>query len=360
MTCRNISFLFLVLIFTASCQKGVDIDLNNPPPLPGNVKDSTALIKSIKLKMLDPSSGLAYDDSIKEDYFYDTINKRIILTLDHAASHPDYSFFEGIEHSYDANGLLANVIHKYKDGIILDDDLLVSVKLDYDSDKILQKIAIRLFNGDTRTILFNKTLLSSGKYELRWNEPLFMGFGEDTATVRASFDKEGRCLGSEYSYSYQRVAGGGSDTYTQIILTDSLIYDATGNVSKIIINRIDTARHEEESYTGCEFLSHYTKGSQLYNQQQVLLNGIANIPFGEDLFRGGISGILSFFPDGYESKQYYKHPFQTVKIYDWDTKQYMNFTSTTEFDSTDRLVKFTGFLNDTEIFPYVFEIGYYK
>ncbi len=352
-----VHFLFCIFVL-ASCQK--EIDPNAPDLIPDEVKDSTLLIKSIKLVTLDPLSGLAYDDSIKEDYFYDTVNKKIILTIDHAASHADYFSFVGIEHQYDGNGLLTNITHKYKDGFMLDDNILVSVKLDYDADKILRKIVASHFNGDIKTILFNKTLLLADKYQLEWDEPLFRGFGEDTANVRAIFDKEGKCLMSEYSYPYQRVVGGGSDTYTQIIQKDTLIYDAAGNVSKIVVNRIDTASHEEESFVGCEFLSRHTRGDQLFNQQQVLLNGIANIPFGEDLFRGSISGILSYFPNGYESKQYNKYPFREVKIYDRDTKQYKDFTGVSEFDSKDRLVKFTGFLNESELFPYVYQLKYYK
>lgn len=362
---KNLLFAFsvFVLFVLTSCQKGVDIDLNNPPPIPDEIKDSTLLIKSIRLVTLDPVTGLPDDDSIKEDYFYDTINKKIILTFDHAASHPDYSPFVGIEHSYDANGLLTNVIHKYKDGFVPDDDHLVSIKLDYDADKVLRKIDIKPFNGNLRTVLFNKTLLASGKYELKWNELLF-GLSntgaDDSAYVRAIFDKEGKCLKSEYSYSYQTVAGGGDDTYTQIIITDSLIYDASGSISKITVNRIDTLSHEEESFVGCEFLSRHIKGDQLYNMQQVLLNGIANIPFGEDLVRGSISGILSYFPDGYEPNEYNKFPFQTAKIYDSYTKQYNDFIAISEFDSKDRLIKFRGFLMDNDLIPYQYQISYYK
>lgn len=351
--------LFPVLILIVSCQK--EIDPTDPDQIPEGVKDSTLLIKSIRLNSVDPQSGLADDDSIKEDYFYDTVNRKIILTIDHAASHPDYFPFVGIEHQYDANGLLTNVTHKYRDGFVLDDDLLVSVKMDYDADKVLQKIAISYFNGEVRTILFKKTALSSGKYELKWNQPRFDPFTiseKNTTHIRSIFGKEGKCLWTEYAYKVS--VGSGDEDYEEVIITDSLIYDAMGNVSKILVNIVDTANQKNETFVGCEFLARHSKGDQLYNQQQVLLNGIANIPFGEDLVRGSISGILSYFPDGYEPKQYHKYPFQTAKVYNSQTKQYDSFTAVSEFDSKDRLVKFRGFLNDYQLFPYLYEITYHK
>ena len=356
MNFRNISFLFIILIFAAACQKNVDIDLDNQPPLPENVKDSTELIKSIRLNRLEVS-GEPSDDSVKEDYFYDTINKKIIVTYDHSASNPDYYNFIGYEHSYDNNGLLKSVTHKYRDGFVSYDRFLVSVKLDYDADKVIQKLTTQNYKGDIRVVPFTKTSLPGGKYELAWDEPLFTGWAEDTINKRATFSTDGRCLRVEYRRMYENAMG---EPLRFLIYIDSLIYDAAGNIQKIQETNIDTTNHEEEDYLGCEFFSHYTKGDQLYKQKQLLLNGIANMPFDEDLFSGNISGILSYFLDDYESKQYHKYPFQTAKVYGGNAIQYRNFTSTVEFDSKNRLTKFTGFFNDVELFPYVFEIGYYK
>jgi hypothetical protein len=91
-----------------------------------------------------------------------------------------------------------------------------------------------------------------------------------------------------------------------------------------------------------------------------MLNGIANIPFGEDLFRGGISGVLSAFPDGYEPFEYSKYPFQSAKIYNYQTGQHDIVTAVCEFDSKDRLVIFKGFLNNFKLPPCQYEISYYK
>ena len=356
---KNLLFIFSVVaaLSLTSCQKGVDVDLNNPPPLPDNIKDSTELIKSIRLNTLDLVSGLPDDDSIKEDYFYDTLNKKIMVTFDHSASNPDYYNFIGFEHSYNNNGLLTNVIHKYRDGFVPPDDYLVSVKLDYNADKVIQKLTIQNYKGSIKVVTFSKTSLSADKYELAWDEPLNAGWSVDTINKRSIFSTDGRCLKVEYRRMYENAMG---EPLRFLIYTDSLIYDAEGNIKKIQATNIDTTNHTEENFLGCEFFSHYTKGDQLYKQKQLLLNGIANMPFGEDLFFGSISGMLSYFSDDYESMQYHKYPFQTAKVYGGNAIQYRNFTSTVQFDSKDRLVKFTGFLNDVDLEPYQFEISYYK
>ncbi len=357
--------LFIFSLFAAfaliSCQKEIDVDPDNPPPVPDEIKDSTLLIKNISLRSFDPSSGLPDGDSIKEVYTYDTVNRKIIMTLDQAAS-SQYFTGAGVEHTYDANGLLIDVLYKYENGFVPAGEDMVSVKLDYDAGKVLQKIAINYFSGDTKIVLLKKVLLSSGKYKLSWTEPLFISNSSsgDTANVHVIFDETGKLLKTEYSYSYSMITGGGIEAFTKIIHTDSSYYDVNGSISKVVLNYVDTLRHENETFTVCEFNSRHTKGDQLYNMKQVLLNGIANIPFGEDLFRGSISGVLSYFQDGFEPMEYSMYPFQSARVYNSFTKQYDNFTAISEFDSKDRLVRFKGFLKDSELIPYQYEISYYK
>jgi hypothetical protein len=353
------SCCFTTFLGLLSCQKGV-----NPAeldPIPEEVKDSTLLIKSISLRYFDPSSGLPVDDSIKEVYTYDTVNRKIILTVDQAASSL-YVTGAGVEHTYNANGLLIDLVYKYENGFIPSDDEMVSVKLDYDAGKVLQKIAINYFSGDTKIVLLKKALLLSGKYQLSWTEPLLISkpSSGDTANVRATFDEGGNCLKSEFSYSYETIVGAGEEAYTKIIMTDTMYYDAKGSVNKVVSTYVDTLLHENETFTACEFNSRESKGDQLYNMKQVLLNGIANIPFGHDLFRGGASGLLSYFQTGFEPMEYSLYPFQIAKVYNSQTKQYDSFMAVSEFDSKERLIKFKGFLNDFELIPYQYEITYYK
>lgn len=291
-TSKGFFLLFPVLILIASCQKGIDPD--NPPVIPDKITDSTLLIKSITTKVFDPISGLPGEDSIKENYFYDTVNRKIIIKVDHAASSPYINEAE-VEHSYDANGLLINVSYKYRNGYLPADDDKISVKLDYDANKVIQKIAIRYQNGDTRNVIFEKTAYSANKYKLSWQEPLWTSQGEHTADVNAVFNEAGNLFRTEYIHSYNTSSGGGVEAYARNISIDSLYYDGNGSVNKVEETYIDSLYNINETVIGCEFNSRQSKGDQLFNLRQVMLNGIANIPFGEDLFRGVyFRGIISF------------------------------------------------------------------
>ena len=87
------------------------------------------------------------------------------------------------------------------------------------------------------------------------------------------------------------------------------------------MNKKEGEKIRPDKFVGCEYISRYSKGDQLYNMPA----GIAIIPFGEDLFTGSISGILSKSAKGYEPMEYSKYPFQSAKIRDIQTNQYNNF-----------------------------------
>lgn len=355
-----LAFIILSAVLLISCQKEIDIDPDNPLPIPDGVVDSTLLVKSIRVNFIDPVTGLPEGDTIKEYYFYDTASRKIILTLDQEAS-SHYFTGAGVEHSYDGNGLLTKVIYKYREGFIPNDDDRISVQLEYDSDKVIKKITLFYFNGDVRSVAFRKSLLSEGKYRLDWGEPtdIYIPGGQDTVSVSAVFDKTGKCLTHAYSYGYNTVYGGGEDTYTMQIFRDTLVYDELGSVVKVIKNFVDTLKHINETIVGCEFSSRHNKGNQLFNLRQVLLNGIAGIRFGDEMFHGSITGTLSFVPGGYEPMQYHMYPFKSARVYNTWTKEFSDFTAISEFDNRDRLVKFRGFSAD-DMFPYVYGITYYK
>lgn len=340
---------FPVLILIASCQK--EIDPTDPDLIPDEVKDSTLLIKSISHKMFD-EAGVPYEDSVTEYYSYDTLNKKIILTwLDNSGEFPVGT---STELNYNDKGLLAHIDYKYSSGYTPTADDRSAADLIYDADKVLQKITYKLYGGKTGVTMFSKTMLTSGGYQLNWSEPFFVFQGSDSAKVHAIFEADGRYVVSSYSYS---------TSSTQIINTDTVVYNADGSVTKIISNHIDTSSHIDETYTTCEFISRSSKGDELYNQRQLVLKGIANIPFlGYELFgsNGGFAGILSFFPGDVESLEYTRHPFQSAKILDWQTKQYVNVSGISEFDNKDRLTKFSGFTADFEPIPTEWKITYFK
>src|ERR1700752_3089849 len=63
-----------VIAVLPSCQKEIDVDLDNPPTIPEGVKDSTLLIKSINSVW---NKGGANPDSLTEFYSYDSVNQKI-------------------------------------------------------------------------------------------------------------------------------------------------------------------------------------------------------------------------------------------------------------------------------------------
>ena len=129
----------------------------------------------------------------------------------------------------------------------------------------------------------------------------------------------------------------------------------------MILNKIDTAAKTNETKTTCEFITRESKGDQLYNQHQALLNGIANIPFGEDLFaQHHIAGILSFFLGGLEPMEYSKFPYKTASVYNGLRNVYEETVGTSEFDTKSRLIKLRGFFRDADLIPYEWKITYYK
>ena len=73
---QKLLFLFSLIacVLLTACQKDVDVDLDNPPPIPDEVEDSTLLVKSITM-ISDEGK-----DTIVESYFYDTVNKKITLS----------------------------------------------------------------------------------------------------------------------------------------------------------------------------------------------------------------------------------------------------------------------------------------
>ncbi len=140
---------------------------------------------------------------------------------------------------------------------------------------------------------------------------------------------------------------------------DSMTYDNAGNVAKVFTYRTNDEDNIIEEYISEEYLARESKGDQLYNQRKLILNGISNLPFGDnDEMISFAIGIMSFQME-YESAQYSKFPIKGAKARLWDGS-YENFQSIAEYDSRDRLTRFTGFYVDLDIVPVEYRINYYK
>ncbi len=331
-----------------SCQRELDITV--PDPVTEYIKDSTLLIKSITFLS---ENG---QDSIVESYSYDSVKRKITLTWNDPSEN-EYPDGTMAEFSYNDKWLLSHAMYIYPAGYIPQAWDYTTIDIEYDAQKVVQKITVRYGDGSSEIKVYNKIPLPGGNYQLSWDES-DPGSPDDQVLRRAVFNADGNNITSIVDHSYiAETTPAGDDIYTNVIRTDSLFYDAPGSVKKIIRNEVDTLMHSNQSYVSYDFSTRYTKGDQLYNQRQALLNGIANMPFFDPDSNTDLFGGLSFSLEN-ESWQYLKYPVQTADIR-WNMNDY-HFAGSSEFDSKDRLIKFTGFFLDMGITPSVYKIKYYK
>lgn len=342
--------MFLGLV---SCQKGID-PAGADPGIPDGVKDSTLLIKSITWLYRNGS------DSIVEHYSYDTVNRKITLSWTDSGTEPLIPGYQSeynnskAELSYNSKGLLVHMAYTYPPSYSPWEFDNNTIDITYDSDNIVHKIAVKYVGGSTSSCVFTKTMLQGGGYRLDWNMS-----DPDTYFRTVVFSSDGKNILNTIDHRLTEMAPSGNPVEYKFINTDSLVYDATGNVVKVLTNYIDGRTNNVETYTSYEYNGRQTKGDQLYNQRQIIMNGIANMPFGdidypvEDAF-----GILSFNLD-YEYLQFEKYPFQTTKARMWDGT-FKDFISNSTFDSKNRLTKFIGFFHDYDLEPREYRISYYK
>lgn len=346
-----------LVLALASCQKGVDIDLDNPPPIPGNIQDSTLLIKSIARTY---NNG---QDSIVEHYSYDTINKKIILEWTDTYSDPVYPGDQSEYHntkaelSYNSKGLLTGVVYTYPSSYVPFDYDYGKIDIRYDNDNIVQEIVVKYMTGISLSSIMNKTMLPGGGYRLEWSisDP---NISDDMYYRTAVFSNDGKNIVNVEDHRLNEISPSGDPVEYKFIRTDSLVYDVNGNVLEVLTNFVDGRDSTTANYTSYEFTGRQTKGNELYNQRRLIMNGLADMPFGEsDDISYGV-GILSFHFE-YEYFQYSKYPADAAKVRMWDGA-FKDFATHPTYDNKNRLTKFTGFFVDNDLEPHEYRITYYK
>jgi hypothetical protein len=331
----KIIFLFCTtLMLYNSCKKN---DTQKDPDSPTldsatimGFKDSTQLIKSIH--RIDYDSTGAFRDSSTIYLYYDTVNRKVTIRSGRPVTTDEYS--------YNSSGLL---VHFEQSG---DTSAVASIDYTYDASNILKTASVNdKPGGNSYVYSINKTLLSSGNYQLSWldTDPAVL---PDSNYYLVNFDNKGKLL------SY----------YDTGIISDSIIYDANENISKVE-ETFYTTRYNANgstSFTLYDFLSRDTKGDQLYNLFQILNNGVANIP--PDIAVFGATGDMGFF------YQLRKYPTLSTNINRPVGDEYcagcavhvVNFNNAPQYDSQNRLVKYSTFFNDAEVYRIDYIIGYYK
>lgn len=324
-----IPVLIIGCIFLLSCNK--NNDLQNPDP--GTIdsatimgfKDSTQLIKSIRNISYD-SSG-AFSDSDSAYITYDTLNKKIIITDADSGRQ---------EFTYNNKGLLSQ--------LRLTGNVEYSTSYKYDESNIVKSVTGSGPDvNDNYTISINKILLSSGNYQLAWEDPVEILPGIQESYLYY-FDSKNRVL------SYYDYINGKSS------LSDSIVYDAGGNINKVIRTLRKPTQSDPDAmmtFTAYNFKSRAVKGDQLYNLFRILYNGISN-------FSDNSSGLSGPFYETFF--QVFKYPAITtdVSVADGNVYRIKTFNGSPEFDSKNRLIRYKDLFDDTELYTSDNFITYYK
>ncbi len=355
---KHIKILILPIVLLSlvaiSCQKELDIDLDKPPIIPDEVKDSTLLIKSIAWVY---NGGT---DSIVEHYNYDTANRKITLNWTDSETDPQDPTYQSVYNNskavltYNNKGLLIHVDYQYSALFTGRDYAISSIDITYDIENVVSQIDVRYLGGSTASRPFTRTTLANGNYRLQWEDSDPTDPFARTTTRMAEFTAEHKnVLNSQLSYqSFNNV-------YFDLIVNDSLIYDEVGSVVRVMTNIKYEYDNTEQNFTSEEYSGRWTKGDQLYNQRKLILNGIADIPFNDESeLISFYIGVLSF-QMGYETMQYSKFPIKGVRLEVYDGR-YEDVEAIVEFDSKDRLVRCSTFWLDTDVVSSEYRITYFK
>jgi hypothetical protein len=326
-------------IYYSSCSKNND-DIQNPDP--GTIdsatimgfKDSTLLIKSIH--NIDYDGDGAFYDSATAFISYDTVNKKITITSVGVDGSDKQEF------TYNSKGLLSE-LHETGDA---DNSADYRINYTYDESGILKSVkGTGGTDDDNFEISIDKTLLSSGDYQLEWDEPS-VSYNPDTHEhYMAIFDGEGRAL-SYYDYANDKLS-----------VSDSILYDVEGNISKVTRTLSKPTQDDPDAMvtiTKYDFKSRDTKGDQLYNLYRIMYNGISNF---SDMY----SGIYGPFSANYF--QVFKHPALAtdISVPSGDSFSVVSVNDVPEYDSKNRLIKYNGFFDDGDIiYSTAYTISYYK
>ena len=329
----TIPFFIAALICYTSCQKNY---VQNARPLtPGSAaimgfKDSTQLIKSILGIYYDSTGRIT--DSATSYVYYDTLNKKITLRSENPVVSDEYR--------YNSAGLL---VHFESSG---DTTSVASIDYTYDASNILKTATVNEGpNGNIYTYSIIKTLLSSGNYQLSWLEP-DQGGMPDSNYYFLNFDGKGKLL-----------------SYYDASTSDTILYDANDNIIKVNATFYTTPYDPNgaTSFTLYDLSNRDTKGDQLYNLFQIIDNGVANIPPGIAVF--GASGDEDLF------YQLHRYPvLSTIINRPVGNGGYgvgcavnpVTFNNAPQYDSQNRLVKYSTFFNDIEVSRSDYIISYYK
>lgn len=353
------NFLILIIIFLFSslfsCKKN---DVAKSPIIVDSTtimgfKDSTQLVKSFTSTFYDSSGNNQGSDSTVY-FYYDTINKKVILTYQNVSS-LSLAYSSGLEIlSYNSNGLLiqdktnpADTVGNGPDVV----DVPNIVDFTYDAQNILSSQTVTYFDGSKEATYITKTNNLLGGYTLTYTTvPDAINFPSDSVLLSTSFDAKGNVV-SALDLKLPDLSR---------IQSDSIIYDASGNMMKVIeygYTDNGATPNGYQTYNLFEFGARDTKGNQLYNLSSLLFNGVSNFGF---MYDDPIQGsAFSGFNNSY-LYQFTKYPALNVKAFQEITNSYVTFNPNPQYDNLGRLVKYRFYDGDGSNYYEDDILSYYK
>lgn len=346
--------VFVVSIFSiTSCKKNdttqstITVDSATIAAIP--FIDSSQMIKSFSENHYDNSGNFV--DSTGTFYFYYDINNRIMSLLTKFSTFPDLRYtvlvfrYDNIGRLFEEDFLNTRKISIYQGGTIL-----TAIDYTYDAQNVISSRTTKDYSGNIiDSIYLNKTNNPSGGYTLSYNSSQ-SNFVHDSTLNTSTFDADGKLISlraltlPDFHFGY----------------VDSVIYDATGNVTKVTRNELLGSFSNSITYNEFEFSSRDTTGNQFSNFNRLLFNGISNMPL--DLLANNSVGPGFNGNQNFSFFQFTKYPALSTKVYQTYSGTYLTFNPNPQYDSHGRLTKYRMYTyNDGDPYYYTdYILTYYK
>jgi hypothetical protein len=295
--------------------------------------DSSELVRSITSVWTD-SLGNVQDSSISY-FYYDTVNRKIFSapTVITASNPPNYTNIFSYNASYQISNLKINPA-------LVDTGDAVSIDYVYDNEHIISTETETHKDNVQEVRNFQKTSLAGG-YTL---SSVDIDESFDTTISAFNFNSDGRL-------NYSSVT---TLPDTSPWISDSLVYDAAGNVSTVIENNI----FNPSQVNAFSMTSRTTKGNELSVFNKILFNGISQLP---DINGGNFDGGDQL--NGYDNFYFYQftvYPASSATVYYQSTSSYVTFNTGAQFDNKNRLVSYKMFNGDNSFYYMTVKLVYYK
>jgi hypothetical protein len=335
------AFIFASAFYFCSCNKTPDT-----PPTPQQIDsvkifglDSSELVKSLDITWTD-SLGTLQDSTIVY-FYYDTLSRSIFWdktpnTDLNPANH-------SLVYSYNSNYQVSHVKRNTTD--LEDSGTAVTIDYAYDNANIIKSVTYTYSSGSPEVEALTKTSRPSGGYSLSTHDE--GDFGQDNLTAY-NFDANGRLV-SWASYTLPATVPN---------MHDSLIYDASGNITTVIQSDTSYWTSGAETFNLFKIDSRATKGNEFATLNKVLFNGISQFP--EVTFSNSAVGSLLNNIDDWYYYQFTAYPPLSVTVYQEFTNSYVTFNPNPQFDSKNRLVSFKMYNGDGDFYYETVKLGYYK